>query len=68
MFAMKELAALCKKIENGTLVEVVRCRECRWGLVGKQNVICMKHSPVVPRTHDFDYYCSDGERKGREQQ
>lgn len=31
MYAMKELVELIKKLENGQLVEVVRCEECyRW--------------------------------------
>lgn len=63
MFAMKELANLCKKIENGTLVEVVRCKDCRaYGemLPGKDNrMICHKWALNFEPNH----YCSYGARK-----
>jgi hypothetical protein len=30
MYAMKELVPLLKKIESGELVEVVRCKDCKY--------------------------------------
>lgn len=62
MFAMKELAALCKKIENGTLVEVVRCRECIHNyanmIPGGEGCAKCTELPITP-----DFYCKNGERR-----
>lgn len=60
MFAMKELVALCKKIDNGTLVEVVRCKECRYFYGGPMKC-CMNHVGVV--LTDENGFCHHAKRR-----
>lgn len=73
MFAEREFINLINKIENGTLVEVVRCGECKfWGttLTEEDRSRCAKNGTDLV----CDYwlsdglfatdYCSYGERKG----
>lgn len=44
-------------------VPVVRCRECRWACLApqRQTATCMKNR--LPFTHDYDWFCADGERR-----
>ena len=49
--------------KNKDAVPVVRCEECRWALLApqRQTATCMKRR--LPYTHDYDWFCADGERK-----
>lgn len=58
MFAMKELAALCKKIDNGTLVEVVRCGKCM-----HRDEITGWCDDVQDYISNTNWFCAGGERK-----
>ena len=44
-------------------IELVRCGECRWACLApqRQTATCMKKR--LPSTHDYEYFCADGERK-----
>lgn len=44
-------------------VPVVRCKECRWACLApqRQTATCMKKR--LPFTHDYDWFCADGERR-----
>ena len=47
-------------------VPVVRCKDCRWACLApqRQTATCMKKR--LPFTHDYDWFCADGERKNDE--
>lgn len=66
MFAEREFINLINKIENGTLVEVVRCSECKHkGWIqepchGKSIGYCRQ----LERPVDKQFFCGLGERKG----
>ena len=65
MYATKELIKLVKKIESGQLVEVVRCRDCKygdWDSKPDDAMVCMRTKDGFWRSgNDF---CSYGERRG----
>ena len=68
MYATKELVALIKKIENGELVEVVRCRDCVYwgqdvcGSTGDDESFCTNPDGLDNFAHPDDF-CSCGERR-----
>ena len=56
-----------KKVD---MVEVVRCKDCRWGeptknAYGEDRIICGNDDTYIDRyiTVPADWYCADGERK-----
>ena len=63
MYATNELVKLVKQIDNGQLVEVVRCIDCKWS---KRDTMLDKHwckhffGEMEVREND---YCSYGEKK-----
>jgi hypothetical protein len=65
MYATKAYIALAKKIDNGELVEVVRCKDCKNWMYEYDDVgLCVTDVPdidgVQRLAHDF---CSYGERQ-----
>lgn len=67
MYATNEFISLLKKVESGELVEVVRCKDCKYGdnHCDKQGLctycqISIHSYPVRKKQDDF---CSHGERK-----
>jgi hypothetical protein len=72
MYATKEFTTLLKKVENGELVEVVRCKDCKYAenmlplengcghLMGDCTV--RKEDEIVVMVWGNDF-CSYGERK-----
>lgn len=58
MYATNELISILKKIENGELVEVVRCKDCKHFEFGK---FCIFN--YCPVTRKEDSFCSYGERR-----
>lgn len=45
------------------IAKLVRCEECRWACLAPQRktATCMKNR--LPFTHEYDFFCKDGERK-----
>lgn len=67
MYATKEFITLQNKVENGQLVEVIHCRDCKH----YDNPICEVHSewpdqysPGHTAYMEPDDFCSYGEPKG----
>ena len=63
MYATKEFISLQKKIESGQLVEVVRCKDCKYWQDNNDNYPheeCRWGHGETPDANDF---CSYGERK-----
>lgn len=59
MYATNEFIALQKKIEDGQLVEVVRCKDCVNGYMSRGFFLCCSSGMVV----NVNHFCSYGERK-----
>lgn len=65
MFAEREFINLINKIENGTLVEVVFCRDCKHRDPEDHKCDCGQFERQgCPFPVDDDYFCKYGERKG----
>ena len=52
-----------KMIEDGELVEVVRCKDCRWGEEKCGNIECNADLNVPSEYHGYDWFCPNGERR-----
>ena len=60
MYVTNEFVALIQKIERGEIVEVVRCKDCKWLCPGKHYHYCTKHTGLAKVTPDS--FCSYGVR------
>ncbi len=74
MFAEREFINLINKIENGTLVEVVRCKDCKhWSrmcgesYLGEPGLGKCRNARFFAFDYGFEtednFTCADGERK-----
>ena len=55
---------LLTKWANGELVEVVRCKDCRYGIDGGSIIFCTNaKSRACQETVGGDYYCIDGKKR-----
>ena len=50
-------------IPSADVVEVVRCKDCRWGREACGNIECRADMSVPPEYHGYDWFCPNGERK-----
>lgn len=64
MYATKEFIALQKKIESGQLVEVVRCKNCKYAAKAQWNKKGYRTCPASHMEITDDDFCSYGERNG----
>lgn len=44
-------------------VEVVRCKDCRWGREACGNIECSTDLNLPPEYHGYEWFCPNGERK-----
>lgn len=44
-------------------VQVVRCKDCRWGMEVCGNIECFVDSNIPPEYHGYDWFCPNGERR-----
>lgn len=51
--------------ENRNKVEVVRCKDCKWGEEKCGNIECDVDMNVPPEYHGYDWFCPNGERRDR---
>lgn len=47
-------------------VEVVRCKDCKWGRETCGNIECNVDLNVPPEYHSYDWFCPNGERRANE--
>ena len=45
------------------LVEIVHCKDCRWGREVCGNIECSVDMNVPVEYHGYDWYCPNGERR-----
>lgn len=48
------------------LVEIVHCKDCRWGREVCGNIECSVDMNVPVEYHGYDWYCPNGERRAGE--
>ena len=66
MYATSELVSIIKKIDRGELVEVVRCKDCKFGVIpyGDEHDGWIECSNIHGRPlFSCDGFCSYGERR-----
>ena len=51
------------RVPTADVVEVVRCKDCRWGKESCGNIECFADTNVPPEYHGYDWFCPNGERK-----
>ena len=44
-------------------VQVVRCKDCRWGREVCGNIECFVDSNIPPEYHGYEWFCPNGERR-----
>ena len=44
-------------------VEVVRCKDCRWGREACGNIECSVDLNLPPEYHGYEWFCPNGERR-----
>ena len=49
-------------IPTADVVEVVRCRECRWGRKVCGNIECSVDLNAPTEYHGYDWFCPNGEK------
>lgn len=56
----------CKVIDDtptADVVEVVRCKDCRWGKESCGNIECFADTNMPPEYHGYDWFCPNGEKR-----
>lgn len=51
------------KAPTAHVVEVVRCKDCRWGREACGNIECFADTNVPPEYHGYEWFCPNGERR-----
>jgi hypothetical protein len=52
-----------RKIEDGQLVEVVRCRDCKHSCEDLGSLYCCSFGPCVYSSVSPDFWCANGKRR-----
>lgn len=52
-----------KRMDKCPLVEIVHCKDCRWGKEVCGNIECWADINVPPEYHGYEWFCSNGERR-----
>ena len=47
-------------------VQVVRCKDCRWGREVCGNIECSVDRNLPPEYHGYEWFCPNGERRTNE--
>lgn len=62
-FSMNDIKMNLSNIPTIDAVEVVRCKDCRWGREVCGNIECRTDMNLPPEYHGYYWYCPNGERK-----
>ena len=65
-FSFVEAAMTAKKMPTIDAVEVVRCKDCRWGREACGNIECSVDCNLPPEYHGYEWFCPNGERMNNE--
>ena len=44
-------------------VEIIRCKDCRWGREACGNIECFIDSNIPSEYHGYEWFCPNGERR-----
>ena len=62
-FLSDELESVINNVPAADVVEVVRCKDCRWGREACGNIECFADTNVPPEYHGYEWFCPNGERR-----
>lgn len=51
------------RLKKDDFVQVVRCKDCKWGRESCGNIECHVDLNIPSEYHGYDWYCPNGERK-----
>lgn len=54
------------RLPSADAVEVVRCKDCRWGREVCGNIECFVDSNIPPEYHGYEWFCPNGDRRNGE--
>ena len=57
------LSTAFQSLSKTEKVEVVRCKDCRWGREVCGNIECFVDSNIPPEYHGYEWFCPNGERR-----
>ena len=57
-----EASLTAKKMPTVDAIEVVRCKDCKWGREVCGNIECSADSNLPPEYHGYEWFCPNGER------
>lgn len=60
---LTEMRDRIKALPSADVVEVVRCKDCRWGREVCGNIECFTDINVPPEYHGYEWFCPNGERR-----
>lgn len=52
-----------RKIPAADVVEVIRCKDCRWGFETCGNIECQADLYSPSEYHGYEWFCPNGERR-----
>lgn len=51
-------------IRDKEYVQVIRCKDCRWGREVCGNIECSVDRNLPPEYHGYEWFCPNGEKMG----
>ena len=58
----KQAVRIVKEFPAADVVEVVRCKDCRWGREVCGNIECSSDLNAPTEYHGYEWFCPNGER------
>lgn len=59
-----EIIKAMNGIPAADVVEVVRCKDCRWGKEACGNIECFADLNAPTEYHGYEWFCPNGEMRG----
>ena len=57
------ISAALNNYQTADMVEVVRCKDCKWGKEVCGNIECFVDLNAPTEYHGYDWFCPNGERR-----
>lgn len=63
IIGLSHAQTLIEVMPAADVVEVVRCKDCKWGREACGNIECFVDINVPPEYHGYEWFCPNGERR-----
>lgn len=64
---MDGVTAVLDEMDKLPAINLVQCKDCRWGKEACGNIECNVDSNLPSEYHGYEWFCPNGERKDDEQ-